>query len=118
MSEEIEITFEKIDQALEERLSARGYRVSKREHHPQVFGNRFTVYTGPKGQVRFTWDGKQQSFILRVYRKRNPVMNVLKSLLGSLDLDKLQQEVILKGHQTRMYTEEELIAKFAGDLKV
>lgn len=117
MAEESAVTFEKIDQALQQRLEPKGYRVAKREHHPQMFGNRFTVYAGPKGQIRFTWDGREQAFILRVYRKRNPVMNVLRSLLGSLDLDKLQQEIILKGHQARMYSEEELIARFTGDLK-
>lgn len=118
MSEENGDIFEKIDSALEARLAQKGYRKTKQEHHPQMFGNRFTVYTGPKGQVRFTWDGRMEAFILRVYRKRNPVMNALKSLLGSLDLDKLHQEVILQGHQARMYSEDELIGKFTGDLKV
>ncbi len=118
MPEDNAVLFERIDQALQARLAGKGYRKTKQEHHPQMFGNRFTVYTGPSGQVRFTWDGKAEAFILRVYRKRNPVMNVLKSLLGSLDLDKLHQEVVLQGHQARMLSEEELIGKFAGNLKV
>ena len=112
MAEEMEKAFAAVDEALEERLMERGYRVTKREHHPQMAGTRFTVYTGPKGQIRFTWDGQKRALILRVYRKRNPVMRVLASLLGSLDLDKLQREVILQGHQARMLSEEELVETF------
>lgn len=111
--------YERIEQALEPLLAARGYAKTKQEHHPNVFGNRFTIFTGRSGHVRFTWDGKDAAFILRAYKKRSKVVNtLLLSLLGKYDLDKLTAEIILKRNEIETLTDEELVRKFTEKLDV
>jgi hypothetical protein len=113
MSQELEGLFERIEGELEAKLAARGYAKTKRGHHPQAFGNRYVVFERPGGHVRFTWDGRLRSLILRVYRKRNRVWGaVLLSLLGKYDSDKLEREIVVRENDIRSAGEEEIVSRF------
>lgn len=109
--------FEQIEKELEPILAAKGYAKTKHDYHPQTFGNMYTVFSSGSGHVRFTWDGKSQAFILRVYKKRSRFMNtVLMSFLGKYDLDKMIQEIIVQGFEVRTLPPEELVKRFTGKL--
>jgi hypothetical protein len=113
---EPEPLFDIVERAVEPRLEAMGYAATKREHHPNAFGSRFTVFSSGSGTVRLTWDGQSRSMILRVYKKRNPLVNMVTLFWGKYDLDKMIREVIVKPMEWGALSDGELQKKFTDAL--
>lgn len=56
--------FERLKFLIGEDLAAHGFMLSEERFDPGAFGSRFAVFQSPVEEIRLTWDGKDDSFVL------------------------------------------------------
>ncbi|WP_409340753.1 hypothetical protein [Paenibacillus sp. MBLB4367] len=104
--------FALLESELELRLKPKGYVKTKHQHHPDTFGNRYSVFDGAGGLVRLIWDGQKQWFVMRVYKKRSWLMSFLQiAVRGKNDPDILRKEITLKMDEATRLASEQMINK-------
>lgn len=65
-AEVIAHTYQLISMALTDKLGALGYVISEQEENDRLFGSRYVIWSNNADAVRFTWDGKENVFLVEV----------------------------------------------------
>lgn len=55
-----------VKQELVERLGQQGYVIIEERENDRVFDSKFIVWSNNKDLIRFTWDGKENVFLIEV----------------------------------------------------
>ncbi|MDB5116686.1 MAG: hypothetical protein JWQ79_2178 [Mucilaginibacter sp.] len=60
------LAYQKIKNILHAYLNNIGYEIINEQHHDEVFGSRYIVWSNHQKGVRLIWDGKDSWFVLQV----------------------------------------------------
>lgn len=62
----VDNVYKQVKTSLTERLTAQGYQPVHEQHHDPVFNSRYIIWSNNREAMRFTWDGKENWFILEI----------------------------------------------------
>jgi hypothetical protein len=107
--------FERILNEMESQLSAKGFTKTQEEYNPEITGNRYVVFSGRSGLVRFIWDEKDERLILRNYKQKNWLHNVISmTLLGRNDPYMLTHECIMNRDELIQLDSEQITERYTS----